>query len=121
MVDKFGGPTDRVPEYHLSRRVTIVTRETIDDRWQTLITGPDEQGREGSSDLHDRLTNAVAELAIRMVHGLRDTDQEDEKMIALTFRVDQFVERAVKDYAFDIETRRMVAADRQPGLTRAVS
>jgi hypothetical protein len=101
--------------------VTIVTRETIDDRWLTLTIGPAEQGREGSSDLHDRLTNAVAELAIRMVHGLRDTGQEDDQLIALTFRVEQFVERAVKDYAFEIETIRMVAADRRTGLTRAVS
>jgi len=101
--------------------VTIVTRETIDDRWLTLITGPDEQGREGSSDLHDRLTNAVAELSIRMVHGLRDTGEEGEKMIALTFRIEQYVERAVKDYAFDIETTRTVTADRRTGLTRAVS
>ena len=103
------------------QEVTTVIRETIDDRWQTLTTGPDEQGREGSSELHDRLTNAVAELAIRMVHGLRDSDHEDEKMIALTFRVEQFVERAVKDYAIEIETTRMVAADRRTGLTRAVS
>ncbi len=103
------------------QEVTIVTRETIDDRWHTLITGPDEQGREGSSDLHDRLTNGVAELAIRMVHGLRETGQEEEKMIAVTCRVQEFVEHAVKDYAFEIETSRMVAADRQSGLTRAVS
>ena len=101
--------------------MTIVTRETIDDRWLTLITGPDAQGREGSSELHDRLTNAVAELSIRMVHGLRDTGDESEKMIALTFRVEQFVERAVKDYAFDIETMRTVTADHRIGFTRAVS
>lgn len=101
--------------------MTIVTRETIDDRWLTLITGPDGEGREGSSDLHDRLTNSVAELAIRMVHGLRDTGQEGEQMIALTFRVEQFLEREVKDYAFEVETMRAVTADRRTGLARAVS
>lgn len=91
--------------------VTTVTRETIDDRWLTLITGPDGHGREGTSEVYDRLTSAVAELAVRMVHGLRDSGQEDDSLIALTYRVEQFVEQEVKDFAMEIETERRARID----------
>jgi hypothetical protein len=101
--------------------VTIVTRETIDDRWLTLIIGPDGQGREGSSEVYERLTAAVAELAIRMVHGLRDSDEADDGLAALTFHVEQFVEAAVKDFAADVETKRLAGTEPKRGLTRAVS
>ncbi len=101
--------------------VTIVTRETVDDRWLTLIIGPDEQGREGSSEVYERLTSAVAELAIRMVHGLRDTDEAEDSLVALTFRVEQFVEVSVKDFAVEVEAKRLAGTDAQAGLTRAVS
>jgi hypothetical protein len=101
--------------------VTIVTRETIDDRWLTLIIGPDGQGREGSSEVYERLTAAVAELAIRMVHGLRDTDEADDSLVALTFRIEQFVEAAVKDFAVAVETKRLAGTDPRAVLTRAVS
>ena len=86
--------------------VTTVSRETIDDRWLTLITGPDGHGREGSSDVYDRLTGAVAELAVRMVHGLRASGYEDDRLITLTCRVEQLVEDYVKDFAVEIETER---------------
>ena len=101
--------------------MTIVTRETIDDRWLTLIIGPDGQGREGSSEVYERLTASVAELAIRMVHGLRDTDEADDSLVALTFRVEQFVEVAIKDFAVDVETKRLAGTEPRAGLTRAVS
>ena len=101
--------------------MTIATRETIDDRWLTLIIGPDGQGREGSSEVYERLTGAVAELAIRMVHGLRDTDEADDSLVALTYRVEQFVEVAVKDFAVDVETKRLAGTEPRAGLTRAVS
>lgn len=91
--------------------LTTFTRETIDDRWLTLITGPDGQGREGTSEVYDRLTGAVAELAVRMVHGLRDSGQEVNDMIALTQRVEQFVEEQVKDFAMEIETERRPRID----------
>ena len=103
------------------QEVTIVTREIIDDRWKTLITGPDGHGREGTSELYDRLTSSVAELAIRMVHGLRETDEENDGLIALTYRVEQFVERSVKDYAVEVETMRSVEAELAVGLTHAMS
>ena len=86
--------------------MTPVTRETIDDRWLTLITGPDGHGREGTSEVYDRLTGAVAELAVRMVHGLRDGGHEADRLIALTYRVEQLVEEQVKDFAMEIETER---------------
>jgi hypothetical protein len=86
--------------------MTTVTRETIDDRWLTLITGPDEHGREGTSEVCDRLTTAVAELAVRMVHGLRDSGHEDDSLIALTYRVELLVEQEVKDFAMEVETER---------------
>jgi hypothetical protein len=92
----------------------MVTEETIDDRWRTLITGPDQRGREGTSEVYDRFTSAVAELALRMVHGLSDNGSEDETLVTLTYRVEQLVEREVKDFAMEIETRR-------PVRTRAVS
>lgn len=91
--------------------VTTVPRETIDDRWLTLITGPDGHGREGTSEVYDRLTSAVAELAIRMVHGLRDSGREDDSLIALTYRVEQFVEQEVKDFATVVETERRARID----------
>ena len=91
--------------------MTSVTHETIDDRWLTLITGPDGQGREGTSELYDRFTVAVAELAVRMVHGLRDCGREDDHLIALTYRVEQFVEEQVKDFAMEIETKRRPRID----------
>jgi hypothetical protein len=91
--------------------VITVTRETIDDRWLTLITGPDGHGREGTSEVYDRLTGTVAELAVRMVHGLRDSGQEDDDLIALTYRVEQFVEEQVKDFAMEIETERRPRVD----------
>jgi hypothetical protein len=92
-------------------QVTTVTRETIDDRWLTLITGPAEHGREGTSEVYDRLTSAVAELAVRMVHGLRDSGHEDDRLIALTYRVEQFVEQGVKDFAMEVETERRARID----------
>jgi hypothetical protein len=91
--------------------VTTVTRETIDDRWLTLITGPAEHGREGTSDVYERLTGAVAELAVRMVHGLRDSGHEDDSLITLTYRVEQFVEQQVKDFAMEVETERRARID----------
>jgi hypothetical protein len=103
------------------QEVTIVTHETIDDRWLTLIIGPDGHGREGTSEVYERLTAAVAELAIRMVHGLRDSDEADDSLIALTFRVEQFVEQAVKEYAIEVEMMRLVGTEPQAGLTHAVS
>ena len=98
---------------HRSRddEVTTVRRETIDDRWLTLITGPDQHGREGTSEVYDRLTSAVAELAVRMVHGLRDSDQEDDRLIALTYRMEQFVEQEVKAFAMEVETGRRARID----------
>jgi hypothetical protein len=101
------------------QEATIVTRETIDDRWLTLIIGPDGQGREGTSEVYERFTTAVAELAIRMVHGLRDSDEADDSLVALTFRVEHFVEGAVKDFAVEIETKRESGTDASVGLTRA--
>lgn len=86
--------------------MTTVTPETLDDRWLTLIIGPDERGGEGTSEVYDRLTSAVAELGLRMVHGLRDYGQEDDRLITLTCRVERLVEREVKDFAMEIETRR---------------
>ena len=86
--------------------VTIVTRETIDDRWLTLVTGPDGHGREGTSELYDRFTGAVGELAVRMVHGLRDSGWEAERLIALVDRVEHLVEREVKDFTMEVETER---------------
>lgn len=83
-----------------------VTPETLDDRWLTLITGPDQRGREGTSEVYDRFTSAVAELALRMVHGLSDSGHEDESLITLTYRVEQLVEREVKGFAIEIETNR---------------
>lgn len=83
-----------------------VTPETLDDRWLTLITGPDQRGREGTSEVYDRFTSAVAELALRMVHGLSDSGHEDESLITLTYRVEQLVEREVKGFAMEIETKR---------------
>jgi hypothetical protein len=91
--------------------VTTVTRESIDDRWLTLITGPDGHGREGTSEVYERLTGAVAELAVRMVHGLRDSSNEDDSLITLTYRVEQFVEEQVKDFAMEIETERRARID----------
>ena len=91
--------------------MTTVTRETIDDRWLTLITGPDGHGREGTSEVYDRLTGAVAELAIRMVHGLRESGQEDDSLITLTYRVEQLVEEQVKGFAMEIETERRARMD----------
>lgn len=91
--------------------MTTVTRETIDDRWLTLITGPDAQGREGTSEVYDRLTGAVAELAVRMVHGLRDSGNEGDSLMTLTYRVEQFVEQEVKDFAMEVETERRVKID----------
>ncbi len=88
-----------------------VTRETLDDRWLTLITGPDQRGREGTSEVYDRLTSAVAELALRMVHGLRDNGHEDESLVTLTYRVEQLVEREVKDFAMEVETKRQARID----------
>jgi hypothetical protein len=88
-----------------------VTRETIDDRWLTLITGPDEHGRAGTSEVYDRLTGAVAELSVRMVHGVRDGPSEEDSLIALTYRVEQFVEHQVKDFAMDVETQRRTRID----------
>lgn len=41
-----------------------------------------------------------------MVHGLSDNGYEDESLITLTYRVEQLVEREVKDFAMDIETKR---------------
>lgn len=99
--------------------MTIAIRETIDDRWLTLIIGPDPQGREGTSEVYERFTTAVAELAIRMVHGLRDSDEADDSLVALTFRVEHFVEGAVKEFAVDVETKRLTGADSNVGLTRA--
>jgi hypothetical protein len=98
------------------RQVTTVTPETLDDRWLTLITGPDQRGREGTSEVYDRLTSAVAELALRMVHGLSDNGHEDDRLIALTYRVEQLVEREVKHFAMEIETRRRarIESDRVP-------
>lgn len=86
--------------------VTTVTRETIEDRWLTLITGPADHGREGTSEVYDRLTGAVAELAVRMVHGLSESGHEDDSLITLTCRVVQGVEEQVKDFAMEIETER---------------
>ena len=83
-----------------------VTPETLDDRWLTLITGPDQRGREGTSEVYDRLTTAVAELALRMVHGLSENGREDDSLIDLTYRVEQLVELEVKDFAMRIETDR---------------
>lgn len=103
------------------KEVTIVTTETIDDRWLTLIIGPDGEGREGTSEVYERLTAALAELAIRMVHGLRDTDEADDTLVALTFRVEHFVEQAVKDFAFDVETKRVAGTEQGVGFARAVS
>ena len=103
------------------QEVIIVTHETIDDRWLTLIIGPDGEGREGTSEVYERLTTALAELAIRMVHGLRDTDDADDGLITLTFRIEQFVEQAVKDYAIEIEMRRLVGTEEHADLTHAVS
>jgi len=96
--------------------LNTVTSETLDDRWRTLITGPDQRGREGTSEVYDRFTSAVAELALRMVHGLSDSGHEDESLITLTFRVEQLVEREVKDFAMEIETRRRarIVKDRVP-------
>jgi hypothetical protein len=91
--------------------VTTVTRETIDDRWLTLITGPDEHGREGTSEVYDRLTGAVAELAVRIVHGLWDSGHEDDSLIALTHRVEQLVEHEVKDFAMEVESLRRARID----------
>jgi hypothetical protein len=91
--------------------VTIVTRETIDDRWLTLITGPDGHGREGTSELYERLTGAVGELAVRMVHGLRDSGSEADRLIALIYRVEQLVEQEVKDFATKVETERPANID----------
>lgn len=91
--------------------VTTVTRETIDDRWLTLITGPDGHGREGTSEVYDRLTSAVAELAVRMVHGLGDSGHEDDSLIALVYRVEQSVEHEVKDFAMKVETGRRARID----------
>lgn len=101
--------------------MTTVTRETIDDRWLTLITGPTEQGREGTSEVYDRLTTAVAELAVRMVHGLRDSGNEEDGLITLTCRVEWFVEQEVKDFAMEVETERRakVVADRVPDTAHA--
>jgi hypothetical protein len=99
--------------------VSIVTRETIDDRWLTLIIGPDGQGREGTSEVYDRFTNAVAELAIRMVHGLRDSDDADDRLVDLTFRVERFLEEAVKDFAVEIEAKRLSGMDSTVGMTGA--
>jgi len=41
-----------------------------------------------------------------MVHGLSDNGIEDDLLIALAYRVDQLVEREVKDFAVVIETQR---------------
>jgi hypothetical protein len=89
-----------------------VTRETIDDRWQTLVIGPDGHGRAGSSELYERLTGAVAELAVRMVHGIRDEGREEDSLITLTCRVGEWVEEEVKAFAMEIETGRRVTVDR---------
>ena len=91
--------------------MTAVSRETLEDRWLTLITGPDRRGREGTSEVYDRLTSAVAELALRMVHGLRDNGHEEERLIALTYRIEQLVEREVKDFAMEVETERLARMD----------
>jgi hypothetical protein len=88
-----------------------VTPETLDDRWLTLITGPDQLGRQGTSEVYDRFTSAVAELAVRMVHGLSDNGIEDDLLIALAYRVDQLVEREVKDFAVVIETQRRATVE----------
>jgi hypothetical protein len=120
-VDNFAGQDGLRWAYHPAKEVTIVTREIIDDRWRTLIIGPDGQGREGTSELYDRLTASVAELAVRMVHGLRDDGHETESLIGLTFRVEQLVERAVKEYAFEIETNRLVRSEPRVKYTSAVS
>jgi hypothetical protein len=88
-----------------------VTRETVDDRWLTLITGPDEHGRAGTSEVYDRLTSAVAELSVRMIHGVRDGANEEDNLIALTYHVEQFVEREVKDFAMAVETKRRATSD----------
>jgi hypothetical protein len=101
--------------------VTAVTRETIDDRWLTLITGPDEQGREGTSEVYDRLTGAAAELAVRMVHGLRDSSHEEDSLIALTHRVERFVEHEVKDFAMEVEGDRRARIDAGRALDAAHS
>jgi hypothetical protein len=94
----------------------MITAETLDDRWRTLITGPDQRGREGTSEVYDRFTSAVAELALRMVHGLSDNGDEDDTLVTLTYRVEQLVEREVKDFAMEVETRRRsrIRADRVP-------
>lgn len=92
-------------------QVTTVTRETIDDRWLTLITGPDEHGREGTSEVYDRLTSAIAELSVRMVHGLRESGHEDDSLIAFTCRVEQFVEHEVKGFAMELEIERRATID----------
>jgi hypothetical protein len=118
-VENFSRRRRRGWPYDPFQEVTIVTRETIDDRWLTLIIGPDGQGREGTSEVYDRFTAAVAELAIRMVHGLREDDEADDSLIALTFRVEQFVEEAVKDFAVEIETKRLPRTEPRVGMTRA--
>ena len=94
----------------------MITAETLDDRWRTLITGPDQRGREGTSEVYDRFTSAVAELALRMVHGLSDNGSEDETLVTLTYRVEQLVEREVKVFAMEVETRRRarIRAERVP-------
>lgn len=90
---------------------TIVLRETVDDRWLTLVTGPDRRGREGTSEVYDRLTSAVGELAVRMVHGLKDDGREEDGLVALTYRVEQFVEHEVKAFAMEVETERRARVD----------
>lgn len=101
--------------------MTTVTRETIDDRWLTLITGPDQHGREGTSEVYDRLTSAVAELAVRTVHGLRDSGHEEDSLIALTYRVEKFVEQEVKDFAMEVVTERRARIDASRVLDAAHS
>ena len=96
--------------------MTSVTRETIDDRWLTLVTGPDQHGGQGTSEVYERLTGAVAELAVRMVHGLRDNGREDDSLITLTFRVEQLVESEIKTFAMEIETERRVRFDQGRSL-----
>jgi hypothetical protein len=96
--------------------MTSVTRETIDDRWLTLITGPDQHGGQGTSEVYERLTGAVAELAVRMVHGLWDTGREDERLITLTCRVEQLVEVEIKEFALETETERRVRFDQSRTL-----
>jgi hypothetical protein len=54
-----------------------------------------------------------------MVHGLRDSDDADDSLVALTFRIEQFVEEAVKDFAVEVETKRLSGSGSNVGLTRA--